>query len=118
MGLKAAPVVRATPVIPAAADRSSGLTTAIVYDCRVGTSIWLILNRTSKTAIAQRGVGIIGTSSSSTLEGKCVKTIVLTRPKRNANREAARADSPANTLAQKKITPMAAGSIPNRRLNQ
>jgi hypothetical protein len=27
-------------VIPEAADRSSGWTTAIVYDCRVGTSIW------------------------------------------------------------------------------
>ena len=34
-----APMVRATPVTHAAADRSSGLTTAIVYDCRVGTSI-------------------------------------------------------------------------------
>ena len=38
-GLIAAPVVRATPVIPAAADRSSALTTAMVYDCLVGTSI-------------------------------------------------------------------------------
>ena len=38
-GASAAPLVRATPVIPAAADRSSGRTTAIVYDCRVGTSI-------------------------------------------------------------------------------
>ena len=38
-GLIAAPIVRATPVIPAAAERSSGRTTAIVYDCLVGTSI-------------------------------------------------------------------------------
>ena len=33
------PVVRAIPVIPAAEERSSGLTTAMVYDWRVGTSI-------------------------------------------------------------------------------
>jgi len=38
-GATAAPVVRATPVTPAAAERSSGSTTAIVYDWRVGTSI-------------------------------------------------------------------------------
>ena len=37
----AAPVVRATPVTPAAAERSSGSTTAMTYDWRVGTSIWL-----------------------------------------------------------------------------
>src|SRR5262249_49357482 len=42
-GAIAAPVVRATPVIPAAAERSSGRTIAIVYACRVGTSIWLML---------------------------------------------------------------------------
>jgi hypothetical protein len=48
----AAPVVRATPVIPAAADRFAGLTTAIVYDCRVGTSIWLMLNRARRTNTA------------------------------------------------------------------
>lgn len=38
-GDREAPVVRAMPVIPEAADRSSGLTTAMVYDWRVGTSI-------------------------------------------------------------------------------
>src|SRR6266513_6557603 len=51
-GLMAAPVVRATPVIPAAAERSSARTTAIVYDCLVGTSIWLILKRTRRTKTA------------------------------------------------------------------
>ena len=35
----AAPVVRAMPVTPAAAARSSGSTTEITYDWRVGTSI-------------------------------------------------------------------------------
>ena len=45
--------VRATPVIPDAAERSSGATTAIMYDCLVGTSIWLMLNRTS-SSMSQR----------------------------------------------------------------
>ena len=66
----AAPVVRATPVIPAAADCSSGLTTAIVYDCRVGTSIWLMLNRTIRTETASESVGISGTRMSSTFDGR------------------------------------------------
>ncbi len=48
----AAPVVRATPVTPAAAERSSGSTTAMTYDWRVGTSIWLRLNRRSRTTTA------------------------------------------------------------------
>ena len=48
----AAPVVRAMPVTPAAAERSSGSTTAMTYDWRVGTSIWLRLKRSSRTATA------------------------------------------------------------------
>lgn len=39
-GARAALTVRATAVIPADADLSSGRTTAMVYDCLVGTSIW------------------------------------------------------------------------------
>src|SRR5690242_330164 len=91
-GAIAAPVVRATPVIPAAADRSSGRTTAMTYDCRVGTSIWLMLNRASSTRIASARVGISGTSSSRMLDGRCVKTIVSTRPNRAARRDASSAD--------------------------
>src|SRR6267143_463269 len=63
MGASAAPVVRATPVIPAAADRSSGPTMAMVYDCLVGTSIWLILKRSSSTRIASGRVGIKSTTN-------------------------------------------------------
>src|SRR6202035_2551460 len=84
-GLMAAPVVRATPVIPAAAERSSALTTAIVYDCLVGTSIWLMLKRSNKTAIAHGRFGISGTRISKILEGRCVATIVFTRPNRAAS---------------------------------
>src|SRR5712675_3619806 len=111
-GLMAAPVVRATPVIPAAAERSSALTTAIVYDCLVGTSIWLMLNRKSKTATASERLGISGTRISKILEGRCVATIVLTRPNLAASRDAINAEIPAKMLAQKKITPSAAGLTP------
>ena len=38
-GAMDAPMERDTLVTPDAAERSSGFTTAIVYDCRVGTSI-------------------------------------------------------------------------------
>src|SRR5260370_37928898 len=91
-GLMAAPVVRATPVIPAAAERSSARTTAIVDDCLVGTSIWLILKRTRRTKTASIRVGISGTRMSKMLEGRCVKTMVLIRPKREDSRDASTAE--------------------------
>src|SRR5712691_7098475 len=117
-GLMAAPVVRATFVIPAAAERSSARTTAIVYDCLVGTSIWLILKRTRRTKTASLRLGISGTRMSKMLEGRCVKTIVLTRPKREARRDASSAEIPAKIFAQKKMTPSVPGFTPNRRKNQ
>ena len=86
----AAPVVRAIPVTPAAAERSSGSTTAITYDWRVGTSIWLRLKRSSSTPIASGRFGISGTRISSRFDGRWVKTIVLTRPIRAAIRAADR----------------------------
>jgi len=79
-GLMAALVVRATPVIPAAAERSSARTTAIVYDCLVGTSIWLILKRTRRTKTASLRLGISGTRMSKMFEGRCVKTWCLQGP--------------------------------------
>src|SRR6202163_3016680 len=87
-GLIAAPVVRATPVIPAAAERSSALTTAMVYDCLVGTSIWLMLKRKSKTEMARGRFGISGTRISKIFDGRCVATIVFTKPNRAASRDA------------------------------
>src|SRR6266480_7420246 len=117
-GLMAAPVVRATPVIPAAAERSSARTTAIVYDCLVGTSIWLILKRTRRTKTASLRLGISGTRMSKMLEGRWVKTMVLISPKREARRDASSAEIPAKIFAQKKMTPRVPGFTPNRRDNQ
>src|SRR5581483_3423783 len=109
------PAVRATPVSPPAADRSSAGTTAMVYDCLVGTSIWLMLNRNRRTVTASESVGMSGTRISSRFEGRCVTTMVRTSPIRAAIRDAASADTPANTFAQKKIAPRIAGRTPNRR---
>jgi hypothetical protein len=106
----AAPIVRATPVIPAVADRSSGRTIAIVYDCLVGTSIWLMLNRARRIRIASSRFGMSGTRIRRIFDGKCVKTIVLTMPIRAASRDASRAEIPANTFAVKKMPPSVAGS--------
>ncbi len=54
----ATPVVRATSATPAAADRLSGSTTTIVYDWRVGTSIYEMLERSSSASTASGKVGI------------------------------------------------------------
>ena len=88
---------------PAAADRSSGSTTAITYDWRVGTSIWLRLKRSSSTAIASGRVGMSGTRISSTFDGRWVKTIVLISPIRAAIRAADSDETAASRLAPKKI---------------
>ena len=114
-GANAAPVVLDMPAMPAAADRSCGGTTAIVYDCRVGTSIWLILNRRSRTAIASETVGIRGIRIRRILEGRCVKTMVFTRPKRDARRDARSAETPEIKFATKKISPRLSGVKPKRR---
>ena len=68
-GEREAPTERAMLVTPPAADRSSGDTTAIRYDCRVGTSICEILNRNSNTVIANGNVGMKGTRHKRMLDG-------------------------------------------------
>src|ERR1700674_1535585 len=78
MGEIAAPTERATPVTPAAAERSSGLTTATVYDWRAGTSICEMENRSQSIAVANDRFGMSGTRISNKLEGTWLKTIVLT----------------------------------------
>src|SRR5438477_4621334 len=65
------PIERATPVTPEAAERSSGRTTAMVYDCRVGTSICEILKRTKRTRMASDSDGISGTRRRRMFDGKC-----------------------------------------------
>src|ERR1700722_12168265 len=114
-GASAAPVVRATPVMPAAEDRSSGRTMAMVYDCLVGTSIWLMLKRNRSTKTDRERFGIRGTRMSRMLEGRCVYTIVLTKPNRDAKRDATKAETPAKTFAPKKMPPSVAGFTPKRR---
>jgi hypothetical protein len=44
-----------------------------------------MLNRNSKTTIASRSVGMNGSKISRMFEGRCVKTIVLTSPTRDAS---------------------------------
>ena len=51
-GLAAAARLRGTDVTLAAAARSSGATTAMTYEVRVGTSIWESALRTSSRKIA------------------------------------------------------------------
>ena len=98
-------MVRATPVTPAAAERSSGGTTAITYDWRVGTSICEILNRNIKTAMAHGKFGISGTRISNRFDGRWVKTMVLTRPKRVASCAAYKAERPANKFGRRRCCP-------------
>ncbi len=117
-GDSAAPTDRAMVVTPDAADRSSGATTAIVYDCRVGTSICEIENRASRKAIARGRVGINGTSIRKMLDGMCVATIVLISPNFAAIRAASRADIPAKMLAPKNMLPSTPSSTPKRTRNQ
>ena len=101
------------PVTPAAADRSSGSTTAIVYDWRVGTSIWLMLNRMSSTSVARASFGMNGTRISSTLDGRWVNTIVRMSPNRAASGPAASAEKAARMLAANRMPPTIAGSASN-----
>ena len=70
----------------------------MTYDCLVGTSIWLMLNRRSRTAIAAASVGISGTSIRRMFDGRWVATIVLIKPMRAASRAASSAEQPARRL--------------------
>lgn len=74
-----------------------------------------MLNRTNRTKMASGNVGINGTRTSRILDGRCVATMVLTRPKRHASRDASNAESPAKMFAQKKIAPSVPGLTPNRK---
>ena len=59
-----------------------------------------------------------GTRISRTFDGRCVKTIVFTRPIRAAIRDADSDETAASRFAKKKIVPRTAGSTPNLRWNQ
>jgi len=77
-----------TAVTLAAAVRSAGITTAITYDVRVGTSIWERAERTSSSVSTMVTFGENAARIRQTLEGMCVNTMVLTRPKRVPSRAA------------------------------
>src|SRR5258707_4036578 len=83
-GLIAEARLRGTGVMLAAAARSGGVTTAITYELRVGTSICDNAARTRRSARTMPRCGTKGTSMTQILEGICVNTIVLTRPIRPA----------------------------------
>src|ERR1700686_2127541 len=80
--------LRGTAVMLAAAGRSGGVTTAITYDVRVGTSICESAERTSSSPSTTRRFVEKAARIRQRLEGMCVKTIVLTRPKLLDNRAA------------------------------
>src|SRR5439155_10880790 len=107
-GLTAEARLRGTDVMLAAAARSLGATTAITYELRVGTSIWDNALRARRSAIAKPSDGANGIRISRTLDGKCVKTMVLTRPNRSAMRVATKYESAEKTPVQKKIVPATA----------
>ena len=68
--------------------------------------------------MASGRVGMSGTKSSRTFDGRCVNTIVLISPIRLAMRAAESDDTAASRFAPKKITPRTPGSTPNFTTNQ
>src|SRR5262249_58399111 len=74
--------LRGTAVTLAAAVRSAGVTTAITYDVRVGTSICDSAERTSSNAMTSVRSQENATTMRQMLDGMCVNTIVLIRPTR------------------------------------
>src|SRR5439155_16852536 len=80
--------LRGTAVTLAAAGRSAGVTTAITYDVRVGTSICESADRISNSASTIVRLGEKAARIRQMLDGIWVNTIVLTSPIRFASRAA------------------------------
>src|ERR1700680_4956874 len=80
--------LRGRAVTLAAAGLSGGVTTAITYDVRVGTSICESAERTSSRPSTPVRSVEKAARIRQRLEGICVKTIVFTRPKRFDSRAA------------------------------
>src|SRR5215470_1473433 len=96
--------LRGTAVTLAAAVRSAGVTTAITYEVRVGTSICDNADRTSSNPSASVRSGAKAAAIRQTLDGIWVNTIVLMRPIRPAICAATGWEKALNTPAQKKNT--------------
>src|SRR5262249_55155370 len=104
-GLTDAARLRGTAVTLAAAGRSAGVTTAITYEVRVGTSICESAARGTSVASASPRFGIKGARRSQMLEGTWVKAMERISPRRLATQGAARNERPERIPVQKKIVP-------------
>lgn len=83
-----------------------------------GTSICEMEKRASSSAIARGAEGMSGTSMSSTLLGRWVKTMTATAPKRRTSAPAAIELRPATTLTAARTPPRAATVTPQRAWSQ
>ena len=104
-GLIAVARLFGTAVMLAAAGRSAGVTTAITYEVRAGTSICASALRINRHAIARSRFGMNGARIRKTLAGRCVNTIVLIRPMRFARIGANNWENAESNPLQKKIVP-------------
>src|SRR5215472_4568582 len=84
----------------------------MTYDVRAGTSIWERVLLTSSSAIAIPSVGAKGTSIKQKFDGRCVKTIVFTRPIRRASRTATGYEKADRRPDQKNNEPAAVSDKP------
>src|SRR5437667_5185746 len=107
-GLIAEARLRGTAVRLAAAARSEGVTTAITYELRVGTSICDSALRMRRRTMTQDKLGRKGMRIRSTFAGRCVNTMVFTSPMRLEIRTATRYENADRTPVQKKIVPATA----------
>src|SRR5512134_2524225 len=103
VGPRAEARLRDTAVTLAAAGRSAGVTTAITYDDRVGTSICDNRLRTSSNPTARPRSSTNGTIIRQTLAGRWVNTMVLIGPIRLAMRAAIRYEIADSRLVARKI---------------
>src|SRR6516164_2323800 len=84
----------------------------MTYDVRAGTSIWERELLISSNAIAIPSVGAKGTSIKQAFDGRCVKTIVFTRPIRRASRTATGYEKAERRPDQKNKAPAAVSDKP------
>ncbi len=100
-------VYRAALVTAAAAVRSCGVTTIMTSAWRVGTSICDSVVRASSSSAATPNPGAKATAASSTLLGRCVPTMVATRPNRRASSGARPTEIACTTETAKNSQPSA-----------
>src|SRR5439155_1667055 len=92
-------------LLSAGAGLSAGVTTAMTYALRVGTSICDRALRASSSASAISRLGANAARMSRTLEGRWVNTIVFSRPMRRAIAGAASCEAALSSPAAKKNVP-------------